>query len=69
MATRAWCICEEDNFGEIDLQHLYGYYQTKKEAEVKLMELTKKYGKQPYVIRHVCTWYNAFHFPKKGGIA
>lgn len=66
MASKAWCLCIIDNFGEIDLQHLYGAYQTKKEAEAKLKELTNKYGKQPYVIRKVQAWYNAFHFSKKG---
>lgn len=53
MSKKVWVLCYEDNFGQIDLNHLYGGYATKKKAEAALKEITDRFGPQGFVVRQV----------------
>lgn len=53
MSRKVWVLCHEDNFGQIDLNNIYGGYATKKQAEAELKRITDKFGPQGFVVRQV----------------
>lgn len=53
MSKKIWVLCNVDNFGQIDMNSICGGYTTKKEAETKLKELTKKYGPQGFEVKQI----------------
>ena len=40
MSKKVWVLCHEDNFGQIDLNNIYGGYTTKQQAEAELKRIT-----------------------------
>lgn len=53
MSKKVWVLCHEDNFGQIDLNNIYGGYTTKQQAEAELKRITDKFGPQGFVVRQV----------------
>lgn len=53
MAKKVWVLCYEDNFGQIDLNNLFGGYDTKEQADTALKEITDRFGPQGFVVRQV----------------
>lgn len=53
MSKKVWVLCYEDNFGQIDLNNLFGGYDTKEQADAALEEITNRFGPQGFVVRQV----------------
>lgn len=53
MSKKVWVLCYEDNFGQIDLNNLFGGYDTKEQADAALQEITDRFGPQGFVVRQV----------------
>lgn len=53
MSKKVWVLCYEDNFGQIDLNNLFGGYDTKEQADAALKEITDRFGPQGFVVRQV----------------